>query len=166
MAAFTGTPVNSSLMANQKDADATGARADSLAVDAKLHAAYVLYTHAAAQGNGTGEIDMVRLPPGRLRIINDLCRVVSSAMAANADLHIGTRAFTNLDGTAVAEDDNRFADNLDAGGGVLDQIWPLPLGGVVELNSREGIDVYCLVDTGNIETGDTISLLCAYQKIG
>ncbi len=166
MAAFTGTPVNSSLMADQKDASAVGKRADSLDVDAKLHMAYVLYTHDAAQGAGTGEIDMFRLPPGRLRIIPDLCRLVTSAFATNADLHIGTRAFTNLDGTAVAEDDNRFADNLDAGGGALDQTLPLPAAGQADLNSREGIDVYAMVDTGNIETGDTIGLMCVYQKIG
>jgi len=165
MAAFTGTPVNSDLMADQKDADSTGARADSLATSAGVHAAYAEYTHSSTAGTGTGAIDMFRLPAGRLRILCDQSRVVTSAFASNADLHIGYRAHTDLDGDAVVEDDNAFSDNLDAGGGALDVAWALPTGGILELNSEEGVDIYCLVDTGNIEATDTINLLCLYQMM-
>jgi hypothetical protein len=123
-----------------------------------------VYTHAGGADTDV-EVELIKLPPGRVRIYSLLSRIETTAMVATADFHLGTRAFTNEDGTAVAEDDNRFADNLDAGS-ALDQAWPLPAGiGITDLNSQEGITLYCLVDTANIEDGDTIEVTCVYSRV-
>jgi hypothetical protein len=151
MAAFTGTPTSASAYAAQISAE----KAPALEVMGAMKVAFFDYTHSA--GAGTGEVNLVSLPAGRIVIYSDLSRVVTSAYAATADLHLGFRAYTHQDGSAVAEDDNAFLDNADAGGGALDQAWVLPAGGVTELNSQGGITIYALIDTGNIENTDTLS---------
>jgi len=154
--AFTGSPTKSTEYTNQVDGNKKAAPFH----DKPVRYAPFSYTHAA--GAGIGEVNLVRLLPGRIVVLPDLSRLVTSAFAANADIHIGTRAFTNPDGTAVAEDDNRFADNEDAGGGALDKAFPLPAGGKETLDSRDGVIVYAMIDTGNIEDNDTIDGYVAY----
>ena len=119
------------------------------------------YTHTA--GAGTGEVNLIRLPAGKYRILSDLSLIVSSAMVTAADLHIGHRAYTQPDGTAVAEDDNALADNLDAGS-AIDQSLPLPAGGELVIDSRDDLVFYAMVDTANIEDTDTISGYIVYVR--
>jgi len=162
MAAFTGTPVKSPIYTEQDN--------DKLAnhEDARggLECAWSgVYTHTATEGSGTGEVNLVKLPPGKLRVLTDLCRLVTTAFATSADLHIGHRAYTGGDGVAVVEDDNSLADNLDAGGGALDQTLPLPAAGYQEYDSQDGVLIYAMIDTGNIEATDTISLFVVYQRV-
>lgn len=158
MAAFTGTPVKS----DQYTLQTQSWSKVSVDVINKLELARFSYTHAA--GAGTGEINLIELPAGRITVYPDLSRLVSSAFAANADLHLGYRAYTGADNVAVVEDDNAFGDNLDAGGGALDQAWTLPAVGYFRFNSRNGVLIYAMVDTGNIEDGDTIDGWVAYVR--
>ena len=124
-----------------------------------------LYTHATGADVDV-EVELIRLPPGRVRIYSPLSRLETSQFVATSDFSLGTRAFTQEDGTDVAEDAVRFANQLDAGGAALDQVWPLPAGiGLTELNSQGGIIVFALVETANIEDGDTIRVYCAYSKV-
>jgi len=163
MGAFTGTPISS--VQHGRQVNLPMLFADVSDVDTRLRVSYFSYTHTATEGAGTGEVNLVRIQAGRIKVLSDLCRLVSSDMAANADLHLGFRAYTDESaGTAVAEDDNAFADNLDAGGGALDQTWPLPaVGGITLLDSQEGITIFALIDTGNIEDTDTIEGYVVYQ---
>lgn len=156
--AFTGSPVKSVEYTLQTDA----AQKAPVDVMAKMHVARFSYTHSA--GAGTGEINLLEMPAGRITIYSDLSRIICSQMAANADLHLGHRAYTKSDGTAVVEDDNAFLDNADAGGGALDQAWVLPAGGTTQIDSRNGFVLYAMVDTGNIEDTDTISGWVAYTR--
>lgn len=154
--AFTGSPVDSTQRTNEKD---SAVKAD-LRDHSGLKVVVGQYTHSA--GAGTGEINMFKLPPGRIRIYPDLCRVVSSAMVATADLHIGHRAYVNEAGTTVVEDDNEWLDNADAGSAIDSALTD---GGTTNnaYNSEDGIEVYALIDTGNIENTDTIYLLMVYS---
>jgi len=160
MAAFTGTPVKSVEYTNQT-ASATKAAVD---VISKMHAARFSYTHTSTEGSGTGEVNLIELPAGRITIYSDLSRIITSAFGANADLHLGYRAYTNSAGTAVVEDDNAFLDNADAGGGALDQAWTLPAGGYTSFDTRNGLIIYAMIDTGDIEAADTISGWVAYTR--
>jgi len=158
--AFTGSPVNATIYQNQVDGDGTkNVTAD---VTGKMRIARFSYTHAA--GAGVGEINLVKLPPGKTRVLTDLCRLVTTQFASNADLHIGHRAYTNLAGTAVAEDDDVFGANIDAGGGAIDAAFTLPAGGIKEFDSRGEVGIYAMVDTGNIEDDDTINGYIVYTK--
>lgn len=156
MAAFTGTPTDSTQRANEKDSAVKVDLRDSSGLRVKV----AEYTHTA--GAGTGAVNMFKLPPGRIRIYPDLCRVISSAMVATADLHVGHRAYVNEDGTAVDEDDNEWADNLDAGSAID---VALADGGTTNnvYNSQDGIEVFCTIDTEDIEDTDTIYLLMVYS---
>ena len=127
----------------------------------KIHYKYAKFT---ATASGTGTASMMTLPPGRIAVIPHLCRVVTnSAWATNSDLHIGYAAHTNQDGTAVSADDNAWLENGDAGGGALNTFLSIPATAIHELNSKQGIDVEILVDTGNIETNDWVEVCMAYM---
>lgn len=124
-----------------------------------------LYTHSTGADTDV-EVELIRLPAGRVRIYSQLSRIDASQMVATADFSLGTRAYTAEDGTDVAEDPVRFANQLDVGGAALDQVWPLPAAiGITELNSQSGITVFCLIETANIEDTDTIRVYCAYSRV-
>lgn len=133
--------------------------------EAPLKISYSKFTCTTA---GTGTIKMVRLPAGHIRVHPGLSYYSASAMTATADLHIGFAAYNNQDGTAVAADDNYFADNVDIGGGADTWlVFPLPTGvAPVEFDSRDGIDIEVLIDTANCDLNDTIELWIAYQHAG
>src|SRR3990172_9848375 len=120
MAAFTGTPVKSVQYTDQTNS------AEKVApnIIGKVHIARFSYVHSA--GAGTGEVNLIELPAGKITIYPDLSRIVTTAFAATADLHLGYRAYTDSAGVAVVADDNAFLDNADVGGGALDQAWTLP----------------------------------------
>jgi hypothetical protein len=150
MAAFTGTPASSTQYARYASHELVA----SQDWGAKVRASFFSYTHAG--GTGTGEVNLVRLEPGKRRILTDLCRIVTTAFEANADLHLGYRAYTKFDGTVVAADDNAFLDNADAGGGALDSAWVLPAAGYFDVDSQTDFIIYAMIDTGDIADGDTI----------
>lgn len=159
MAAFTGSPLDTTYLTNQEATNRdNNKRNDPQAL--KVHV-FPTYTHAA--GAGTGEINLGLLPPGEITIYPDLCRLIASQFATSADLHIGHRAYTQPDGTAVVEDDNEWADNVDVAGGAIDAAFTLPAAPTV-YDSQKGIEVYAMVDTGNIEDGDTIQVIFVYSQ--
>lgn len=157
--AFTGSPTSSTEYAKQTG---KATKNDVSVVGGKLRVASFSYTHSA--GAGVGEVNLVKLPAGRKRVFADLSRIVTSQFAATADLHIGHRAYTDADsGNTASEDNNAFADNLDAGGGALDQALPLPAVGYKDLNSREEVTIFAEIDTANIEDTDTIDGYIVYS---
>jgi len=166
MAAFTGTPTSSAQYTSQ--AGAIGGPIWNVGLKAKPFT----YTHLAAAGAGTGEVNLLRLPPGRLTIFSQLSRIEATQMVATADLHLGFRAYTEPDGDAVAEDDNAFLDNADAGGGAISSVFLLPAvtaaagPGITQINSRNGFILYAMVDTANIEEDDTISGYVVWAQVG
>lgn len=115
-------------------------------------------------GAGTGTAKMFRLPAGKLRIFPDQSRVVCPVGTATADLHIGYASYVNEAGTTVAASANAFADNLDVGGGALDQAWPLPAVGYLDVHSQRGIDIEVLIDTANSPAAGELFLLCVFQR--
>lgn len=159
MAVFTGSPSSSV----QHAAQTTGRNRvlEANVLEGKLRIARFSYTHVL--GAGTGEINLIRLPAGKYVILSDLSRIVSSAMVSTANLSIGHRAYTNIDGTVVAEDIDAFALDLDATG-ALDVVWPLPAGGVTVIDSRDEVVFYADVSTANIEDTDTISGYIIYAR--
>jgi hypothetical protein len=160
MAAFTGTPVNGPVYTTQLDVSL--ARSEN--VEGAIQFARLgPYTHAA--GAGIGEINLVKLPPGRIMVLPALSRIVSSAMVSTADLHIGVRAYTEEDGDAVSEDDNMFLDNADAGSAINTTFNPAAAGDLQVLDSQEGVIVFAMVDTANIEDTDTIDGWVAYVRL-
>jgi len=121
------------------------------------------YIHVA--GAGVGEVNMLRLPPGRIQLFPSLSRVISTAMVATADIHVGNRAYTNLAGVTVVEDNNSLLDDGNAAA-ALDVALDITLvADYTEWNSRAGIGIYFEIDTANIEDTDIVSLWMAYRFV-
>lgn len=164
MAAFTGTPVSATPYAAQVGDN----KADRKDVEAILKLAPFTYTHAA--GAGTGEINLVRLPAGKIRVYPQLSRIAISAGGTSSTLDLGHRAFTNADGTAVAEDHDEWIADHDFAGGALAEafmsgITAATLETDAEYDTVDGLTIFATVADGNIEDGDTIDGYIAYTVV-
>lgn len=125
----------------------------------KLRIAHFTYTHTA--GAGVGEINLVKLPAGKKKILNLLSHFRTSAMVATADGDVGYRAYTNTVGVAVVADPNALGDGLDvATGGDLGL--PLPAVGYLDLDSSDEVTIFVDINTANIEDTDTIDGYIVY----
>ncbi len=159
--AFTGSPVDSVHRAAQRS---------STKIDAhdwgRMMVAYYKYTHAA--GAGQGEINLLLLPAGKLRIFSDLCRSITDDMGASATMDIGYRAYNDPEATtpAVVEDDNYFLDDAAVGAGARDEAWLLPAAGIGLFNTKSGLEIFASIDAGNIEDGDVIQGYVVYCRGG
>jgi len=158
MATFTGSPASGVEYALYAAHDLVPSRDWG----SKLRCWFFHYTHSL--GAGLGEVNLIRMEPGKRRILIDLCRIVASQMVATADLHLGYRAYTKYDGTAVVADDNAFLDNADVGGGDIDSAWVLPAVGYFDVDSKTNFIIYAMIDTANIEDTDTINGWCITQE--
>lgn len=123
------------------------------------------FTAAGFTSAAAGDIALLRLPPGNLRIRNDLSVIICPVGTATSDLDIGLAAFTKADGTTQTAQHIVLADSLDVGGGALNQNLPLPANGVgLLVNSQDGAAVVCSFDTANSPAAGTLILKLVYQK--
>lgn len=154
----------------QQDAN----KSHSLYVEGTMHTAWSgKKTYATADGDDlVYEFDLFTLPAGRLLIHTDLSKIRTTQYEANTDLHLGFRAYKDMTGATVAQDDNYFMDNVDVGGGAIVGNWSAISGatatgvGTIELSSSSGITLYVTLDTADIEDTDTLEVLCIYSVIG
>lgn len=133
---------------------------------AKLRSSYakLTFTSAGFTSAAAGDISLIRMPPGAVKIFVDLCRIVCPVGTATSDLDIGISAYTKQDGTTQSLNGNQLADSLDVGGGALDQTLPLPAGGVVEVNSKTGFDIVCSFDTANSPAAGDLVIYIVYAQ--
>jgi hypothetical protein len=125
--------------------------------------ASLTFTAAGFTTAALGDISLIRMPSGPVRILVDLCRIICPVGTATSDLDIGVSAYTNAAGATVALNGNQLADSLDVGGGALDQTLPLPAGGFVEINSQTGFDIVCSFDTANSPAAGDLVINIVYQ---
>jgi hypothetical protein len=132
----------------------------------KLRASFCKLTFTAAGFTtaALGDISLIAMPPGAVRIFPDLCRLVCPVGTATSDLDIGFSAYTNAAGVAVALAGIALADSLDVGGGALDQTLPLPaVASMIEVNSQAGFDIVCSFDTANSPAAGDMYLTIVYM---
>jgi len=79
-------------------------------IHGRLRIAYFDHTQSGA-GDATSSVEIVRLPPGTVRLLGALSRIEHAWTTASATMDVGWDAYTDLDGDAVAAD----ADGLDNG---------------------------------------------------
>jgi len=151
---FTGAPLSSTQYAAQ-----IGAKAEPADINSPMRYIYGKWTCTEA---GVGEINMFKLPAGRIRFYPDLSWLISSDMTATANLSIGHRAYVNEDGTVVALDENEWLSAADSGGGALDQNLDDIITSPTLMNSQDGIVVYVTIDTADCDLTDTIEVWFAY----
>lgn len=126
--------------------------------------AVLTFTAAGFTSAAAGDISLLRLPAGNIRILRDLSFLKCPVGTATSDLDIGLAAFTKADGSNQALQGILFADSLDVGGGALEQVLPLPDAESVLVNSLNGVVVVCSFDTANSPAAGTLILKLAYQR--
>jgi hypothetical protein len=133
---------------------------------AKLRASYdkLTFTAAGFTSAAAGDLRLIRMPVGKVRIYPDLCRIVCPAGTATSDLDIGISSYTSVTGATVALAGNALADSLDVGGGALDQTLPLPTNGILEVESASGFDIVCSFDTANSPASGDLHITIVYQQ--
>lgn len=132
---------------------------------AKLRSSYAKLTFTAAGFTtaALGDISLIRMPAGRVRILVDQCRIVCPAGTATSDLDIGVSAYVAQDGTAVTLAGAALADSLDVGGGAIDSVFTLPTNGIYEVDSKSGFDIVCSFDTANSPAAGDMHVYVVYM---
>jgi len=121
------------------------------------------FTQGAAAGDAGSTAALVKLPPGEVRVFNDLSRIYSSAMGSGRTMDIGHEAYTEQDGDAVAADPDDLDANVDVSAAVAFNI-----GGTVGthetkvFNSRDGVILTAQVNDGTMPAAATISGYIVY----
>lgn len=130
----------------------------------KVAYAKLTFTAAGFTTAAAGDLKMLRMPAGKVRIYSDLCRLICPIGTGTSDLDVGIGPYIKTDGTVQALQGNLLADSLDVGGGALDQTLPLPTAGIVEVESKDGFDVVASFDTANSPAAGDFILAIVYQK--
>lgn len=78
----------------------------------KLQIAFFTHDQSAA-GDATSDVALVKLPPGRVRVLLGLSQAYVNWTTGSATLDLGWDAYTGLDGVAVAADPNGLVDGMD-----------------------------------------------------
>lgn len=124
----------------------------------------IIFTAAGFTSAAAGDLALLRLPPGRIRIYLELCRLTCPAGTVNSDLDIGLGAYTKTsDRSTQALQGSLLADSLDVGGGALAQNLPgNPAATSIVVDSVEGVDVVASFDTANSPSSGVLRLVIVY----
>jgi hypothetical protein len=122
--------------------------------------ANLVFTAAGFTTAAAGDLSLLRLPAGTVRIYMALSKIICPAGTATSDLDIGISSYTSPAGATVSAVNNALSDSLDVGGGALSQA--LGTGNYV-VDSRDGADVVCSFDTANSPSSGSLIISIIYQ---
>lgn len=130
----------------------------------KLRMAYFNFAQSGA-GDANSTVDLVKLPSGRVRVYAGLSRVAHSAFGSSRTLDIGHTGFTQLDGTAVAADEDALhsAANVAATGGFA-PVDETGHGQMFVYQADGPVTIQAKVEGGTIPDGATLEGFIAYVK--
>lgn len=129
----------------------------------KARYAYFSLPAVAVAGDIGSTVDLCDLPPGAVRILPFLSRLIVSAWGASRTLSIGHRAYVKADDTFTqeAESANAFVNALDVSGAVALSAWSATVM-KYDVYSKAGVRIFGTVAGGTIPVGATMSGLVAY----
>lgn len=123
--------------------------------------AKLTFTAAGTTTAAAGDLKLLRMPPGKVRILSRLSRVICPVGTATADLDVGFGAYVKPDGTTQSLDGDAFLASADVGGGAIDTDLD-GLADVYEIESKSGFDVVASFDTANSPAAGDLIVLIAY----
>jgi len=156
-------------LSNQFSASSPFLRTDTIFPGTRVQVldAILPFTAAGFTSAAAGDISLLRLPPGNIRIRLDLSQLTCPAGTSTSDLDVGLAAYTKADGTTQTAQNNLLADSLDVGGGALALALPgNPAAGSILVNSLDGVVVVCSFDTANSPASGSLILKLVYQREG
>lgn len=131
----------------------------------KVRLQYFNLPAVTVAGDANSTIDLCDLPPGAIRVIPELSRILPSAYGASRVMKIGHRAYQKADAymnagaTDEAEDDDAFGSAIDVATAVNRNVGT-SLG--YSMSSKSGIRVFATVTGGTIPIGGTLKGFLAY----
>ena len=117
----------------------------------------------------TGTINLIKLPPGHIRILPGLSQFLCANMAGTANISIGLSAYTATNGAAVAADVDALMATALANTAVLANSYNL-MANVANtgllVDSLDGPTVTVTVTTANTVVNGTYSGHIAFVRVG
>lgn len=117
----------------------------------------------------TGHINLIMVPPGRVRVLPKLSGFIMANGAATAEVSIGTAAYQASNGVAVAA----VADSLMTAAlvntcvlGSARTIMTMPANGGLLLDSVEGVGITATVTVANTAANGTYSGWITWSYLG
>lgn len=131
---------------------------------ANLRASYgkLTFTAAGFTTAAAGDLSLIRMPAGRVRILPDLCRVVCPVGSTSSDLDVGFGAHLDQDGVTVDLDGDAFVASADVGGAAIDAAFDAATVLGREFYSQDGFDIVASFDTANSPASGDLIVVVAY----
>lgn len=150
-------PANSTQYANSIAKPPTANKPSDWGAKLRCSQSTLTFTAAGFTTAAAGDLALIRMPAGRVRILTDLSRIICPAGTATSDLDVGIGTYTGMDGVAVAAAPIALADSLDVGGAAIDAAPVLPTNGELLVESVSGFNIVASFDTANSPaSGDMI----------
>lgn len=145
----------------QSDQLTEGVRRYPIDDHGKIRFAYFSYT-ATADLSANDEIELTKLPPGRIRVLPSMSRLATSAFGAGRTLDIGHREYMKrpAGNDTEAEDVDAFADGIDVSSAVADTKFGDAL--KYDIYSLGGVTVFAKVLGGTMPDTGTVEGYIAY----
>lgn len=134
---------------------------------AKLRMSFCKLTFTAAGFTtaAAGDISLIKMPPGKVRVISYLSRIICPIGTATCALDVGYAAYTKQDGTVAAAVGDAFIADADVGGGAIDSAFLLPAAAeFLEFDSQNGFDIVCSFEIANSPAAGSLYCMVAYQQ--
>jgi hypothetical protein len=120
------------------------------------------FTAAGFTTAAAGDLSLLQLPAGKLRVYSHLSRLICPIGTATADLDLGWASYVNSAGTTVTADGDGIAASLDVGGAAIDQDLD-DLADVFEFDSKAGVEIVASFDTANSPAAGDLHLWLVYS---
>lgn len=145
----------------QKSTHLTNLDADPVVYDhavnirGKLRMVQWDFTQSGA-GDANSTIDLIKLPPGRVRVFMDKSQLYNAALGTGRTLDVGWTAYEDIEGDTIAADADGLIDGADVAAAGLASDTELRTGnGLDELDSilfesKEGVTIQAIVLGGTI----------------
>lgn len=122
------------------------------------------FTAAGFTSAANGDIQLIRMPAGKVRILSYLSWIVCPIGTATSTFDLGIGAYKNNAGTTVALNGNQLAAALAVGSAALNAVFPLPaVSRLVEIESQAGFDIVCSFATANSPAAGDLIVHVAYS---
>ena len=133
-------------------------------IHGRLRVAYFSHTQSGA-GDANSTVEIVRLPPGKIRLLGALSRIEHNWSVATVDMNVGWAAYTDLDGAAVAADPNGLdaAIDVDAAGAIAVGS-ALGTADSKVFESQDGVSIELQAVAAGLADGDTVEGYLVYVQ--
>jgi hypothetical protein len=129
--------------------------------DLKIAYGKLTFTSAGFTTASAGDLGLLRLPGGQIRIYGHLSRIICPIGTATSDLDLGWAAYNKEDGTTGSADGDGIAASLDVGGAAIDEDLD-SVADVFEFNTKDGLSIVASFDTANSPSSGDLIILIAY----